>query len=170
MSSDRKHSPALFVLACFLTYVILVGLWLLFTSNLAKPELYVGLGAAAIATIATIVFEAVGLIHFRPRFIDLLQAWRLPWYALQGSYEILKGIALQIFTADGAPSIVIAVPYEAVGEDHASAARRALAVGYTTLTPNFVVLGIVMEQRLMLYHQILPGPVLQMTINLGARP
>jgi hypothetical protein len=48
--------------------------------------------------------------------------------------------------------------------------RRVLAVGYTTLTPNFVVLGIARKQGLLLYHQVLAGEVLEMTRKLGARP
>jgi len=170
MSSVRKNSPAFFAIACFFTYVILVGLWLLFTSNLAKPELYVGLGAAAIATLATIVLEAVGLIQFRPRLADLAQIWRVPWYLLKDTGLILKAMAMQLFTGDGAPSIVLAVPYADVGDDDASAAKRALVVVYTCFTPSSVALGIVREQRLLLIHQILPAPVTQAMINLGARP
>ena len=170
MSSDRKNSPAFFAIACFFTYVMLVGLWLLFTSNLAKPELYVGLGAAAIATLATIIFEAVGVIQFRPRLIDLAQIWPVPWYLLKDTGLILKAMALQLFTQDGPPSVVLAVPYADVDDDDASAARRALVVTYTCFTPSSVALGIVREQQLLLIHQILPAPVTRTMVNLGARP
>ena len=46
----------------------------------------------------------------------------------------------------------------------------ALEITYTTATPNFVVLGIVREQGIMLFHQVLKGDIIQMTQNLGARP
>lgn len=154
-----------------ITFAGLYGIYLLFVSTLTKPELWAGLIAAAIATLASGVFGTIGLVRFKPTFRELLEAWRIPYYAVQGSWELFKALGNQLFTERGAESLIRAVPF-AVGEndDPHAAARRALAVTYTTLTPNFVVLGIAHKQALMLYHQVLPGEVLQMTINLGARP
>lgn len=167
MSEQRRKVSWL---AWLSTYVALYGVYLLFVSTLTKPELIAGIATALLATIASGVFGAVGIVHFTPTLRQLLEAWRLPYYAVQGSWELAKAFAKQLFTKQGAESLVRAVQYE-VGDDgpHA-AARRALAVTYTTLTPNFVVLGIAHQQQLLLYHQVLAGDVLQMTINLGARP
>jgi len=155
----------------FFTWVILIGVYLLFTSNLQKPEVYVGIGAAAIAATASAVFESLGVVAFRPRLLDLLRAWRIVGYMFSGSWELLKAMAMQIFTRPGAQSIVFAVPFD-LGEDDdpRAAARRALAIIYTTMTPNFVVLGLDRKNRLMLYHQVLSGPVLEITKELGAKP
>ncbi|HSU68704.1 MAG TPA: hypothetical protein VLJ39_17620 [Tepidisphaeraceae bacterium] len=152
------------------TYVVLYGVYLLFVSTLTKPELFAGLACALVATVASGAFGTIGIVHFRPKLRELLEAWRLPYYAVQGTWELLKALAQQLFTKRGADSLIRAVRF-AVGDDDAhSAARRALAVTYTTLTPNFVILGIAHKQSLLLYHQVLAGEVLQMTINLGAEP
>lgn len=168
MAELRKPS---YWLSLFVTWVILVGVYLLFTSNLEKAEVYTALGAAAVAAAASAIFDSLGVVAFRPRLRDLAQAWRIPWYMVEGTWELGRAMGRQLFTRDGASSIVYAVPFEMGSPDNpADAARRALAIFYTTITPNFVVLGFVSEQRIMLYHQVLPGPVLQMTVNLGARP
>ena len=38
-------------------------------------------------------------------------------------------------------------------------ARRALAIAYTTITPNFVVVGIDKERAQLVYHQIKQSPI-----------
>ncbi len=158
----------------WMTWVVVwlmqLGLWLLFVAKFSLDELLAGMAASAVATIAAAVFEALGLVKFRPILHSLIQAWRIPWYLLSGTGEIFHGLAKQLFTHAGAPSTLRAVPFDVGGDDPESAARRALAVTYTTITPNFIVLGIVAEQGLLLYHQILPGPVLTITKQLGARP
>jgi multisubunit Na+/H+ antiporter MnhE subunit len=157
-------------LSWLITYVVLYGVYLLFVSTLTKVELIAGIATALIATIASGVFGTVGVVHFKPTLRELLEAWRLPYYAFQGTWELFNAFAKQLFTKQGADSLVRAVPYEVGGDDAQSAGRRALAVTYTTLTPNFVVFGIAHKQQLLIYHQVLAGEVLQMTINLGAEP
>ncbi|MDB5329395.1 MAG: hypothetical protein JWP03_546 [Phycisphaerales bacterium] len=152
------------------TWLILSGLYLLFTSNLQKEEVFTGLAAAAVATVGSTVCQSLGLVAFRPRWRDLRQAWRVPWSILHDTGLILLAIWKQLFTREGAPSIVLAVPFEVGDQSPAACARRALALLYTTMTPGTVVLGIVDEQRLMLAHQIVPEPVTEMERQLGARP
>ena len=55
------------------------------------------------------------------------------------------------------------------GSDPESAARRALAIAYTTIPPNFVVLGIDLDKRVMLVHQVSESETPTMTRNLGAK-
>ena len=53
-------------------------------------------------------------------------------------------------------------------ENPHAAARRALAVAYTTVAPNFIVLGINADGQRMLFHQIERSSVPKMTEQLGA--
>jgi hypothetical protein len=69
-----------------------------------------------------------------------------------------------------AKSLLLAVPYDAVGDDPGDAAKRALAIAYTTSTPNFIVLGIDLSRGMLVFHQIERGPVLEIVKRLGARP
>lgn len=147
----------------------LAGLYLAFTSNVGWRELITSVLVGVISTVASLVFSTAGDVRFRFRFRDVIQGWRLLWYAFSGTFEVLHGLMKQLFTRDGAPSFLAAAPFQ-MGEKESpvEAGRRALAVTYTTGTPNFVVLGLVEEQRLLLYHQIIPGEVLTMTRKLGA--
>ena len=167
MSELRKPS---FWVSLFVTWLLLVAAYLLFTSNLQKEEVYAGLAVGVVATIASATLQSLGLVRFRPRGRDLIQAWRLPWYMVSGAWELTKALCQQLFTTAGCQSIVYAVPFDMGGDAPPDVSRRTLATVYTTLTPNFVILGFIPEQRLLLYHQVLQGPVLKMTEKLGARP
>ena len=98
------------------------------------------------------------------------QAWRLPWNICKGTGELFIAAYNQISRRKGADNYLATVAFQYGGDDSRSAARRMLAVSYTTLTPNFIVLGLVPEAKLMLYHQVQKGEVSQLTQNLGATP
>jgi multisubunit Na+/H+ antiporter MnhE subunit len=162
----RTRSLIILVVTCVIQWAV----WLCYTDSTGYREIIAGAIAAVISTVAVAMFASQAKVRFRFSARDIVQAIYLPWYALDGTWEIMHALAKQLFAKPGAPSFTAAVPFEVGGKDEASAGRRALAVSYTTITPNFVVLGIIRRQRLMLYHQILPGKVLTMTRNLGARP
>ncbi len=146
------------------------ALWLLFVSQVNTWELLVGAAAALVATIGAAVYGRLGLVKFRPRLRDLAQARYLPWYVATGTVKIIQGIARQLGSRSRPSNQLAAIPFNFGREDQASVARRALAVMYTTMTPNSIVLGIVREQELLLYHQIIPDEVSPMMQNLGAKP
>jgi len=66
---------------------------------------------------------------------------------------------------------MVAVAFDpgAPDEPH-DAARRALAIAYSTMTPATVVLGIDQQTGRMLYHQLERSELPRMTRNLGAQP
>ena len=110
------------------------------------------------------------MVQFRPRFWEIANAWHIPWDALTGTAEVFAALAKQLFTDSGADNLLQAVSFDVGGDDPHSAARRTLALTYTTITPNFIVLGFVRKQRLLLFHQVFPSKVPEVAINLGARP
>ncbi len=144
--------------------------WLAFTQSLSATELAAGLAAAAVAGTASSVAWAHGVTTLAGAWRDLAQAWRLPWYALAGTGEILLVLGRQLLAGRPAPSLLRAVAYPLERGRRAGEARAALAVAYTTITPNFIVLGLDRDRGLLWYHQIRAGPVLPMTVRLGARP
>ncbi len=171
----RHHQPRAFLNGGRITgllalWVVHVGLWFIYVSTFNKWEALVGCAAAALSTLGVAVVARLGLVKFRPSFGQLAEIRRIPWYAVSGTWEIIQGVGKQLFSKRGAASYLAAVPFEVGPDDSANAGRRALAVLYTTMTPNFVVVGIIREQGLMLYHQIVPGEVLQLTRDLGAKP
>ncbi len=150
-------------------WFVQVGLWLIYVSQFNTWELLVGTAAAGLATLGAAVFQRVCSVNFRPSLRQAAEIWRMPGYAVSGTWEILQGIGKQLFSKRRAPSYLASVPFAVGSEEPADVGRRALAVVYTTMTPNFIVLGVIREQGLLLYHQIIPGEVLQMTQNLGAK-
>ena len=149
---------------------ILLGGWFLFVGKAEWAELIAGTAGAAIAASAVQIVWAQHIAGFRDNAGWVLEMWRLPKYMVTGSWEIFEVLFKQLFTGKRAESLLLAVPYEATGEDDASAARRALAVAYTTSTPNFVVVGVDRNRGQLVFHQIKRSPILQVTKNLGARP
>ncbi len=156
------------VIGWLAVWFVQVGLWLIYVSQINTWELVVGSSAAGLATLGVAVFRRVCLVKFSLSLRQTAEIWRLPGYAISGTWEIFQGIGKQLFSKRGAPTHLSAVPFEVGSGAPACVGRRTLAVLYTTMTPNFIVLGVVREQGLLLYHQIIPGEVLQLTQNLGA--
>jgi multisubunit Na+/H+ antiporter MnhE subunit len=147
------------------------GAWLLLVEKLDPAELVVGAICATIAAVASELAWGTHLNRFSGNVRALLQAWHLPWLMLSGTWEIFKVLFRHLFTRHKADSLMLAVDFDAGAPDDANdAMRRALAVGYTTMTPNFVVIGIDQAKGRMLYHQLARSEVPKMARNLGARP
>jgi multisubunit Na+/H+ antiporter MnhE subunit len=142
--------------------------WLAFTGKASASELAAGAIAAAIAGTASLVVWSRNGATVRGASGWLLQAWRLPKYAVTGTWEILAAMAGHL-AGRPAPSLLLSAPFEVGGDDPLSRMRRALAVAYTTATPNFVVLGIDRERGLIWYHQLRRSPIPRMALNLGVR-
>jgi multisubunit Na+/H+ antiporter MnhE subunit len=166
MPARRQKGGPLFWAAHF---VVLLGAWFLFVGKIGWNELIVGTAGAAVAASAAQIVWSQHIAAFRDNAGWVLQMWRLPKYMITGSWEIFEVLFRQLFGGKPAESLMLAVPYEAVGDDDESAARRALAVAYTTSTPNFIVVGVDRKRGHLVFHQIKRSPILQVTKNLGAR-
>ena len=142
-------------------------LWLLFVDTTRVHELWVAAAASFVAASGAEIVRAQPFADFRPRLAWLLQAWREPLYILQGC-ALIFWVLIKHFLRPEA-SVLREVVFEPGGSDAASAARRALAITYTTVPPNFLVLGIDFDQRVMLVHQVSETETPAMTRNLGAR-
>src|SRR5438105_4400164 len=160
--------PVANMVACGLVeWALFSLLWLFFENQTNFYEFLFGAGAALLAAIGTELIRRQPFADLRPRLLWIAQAWRLPWYVLQGNFVIFRAMAQQFFKPE--KSILRSVPFAAGGSDAASAARRALAMTYTTLPPNFIVLSIDLVKQVMVIHQVEPSAVPRMTQNLGAK-
>jgi hypothetical protein len=144
-------------------------LWLVFVGTLSLHELLVGAIAALLAGLGLLVVTLQYPPRFSPDMSDLLACWRLPWYLLSGTWEVLIVAARDCLGGKRAQSLFRVSPFRA-GTRHnpRATARRALAVVYTTVAPNFIVLGVNANDPQMLFHQIERGSVPKMTEQLGA--
>lgn len=156
--------------AWLLLWALSFALMMLYVGKIAPDEaLFAALGSAVAATASKIVLEK-RLAPLRAQWRCLAQIWRLPKYLVSGTWEVLLVLARQIFLRRLADSLTYGVAFEAGGDDDESAFRRALAIAYTTATPNFVIVGVDRERGLLVYHQIKKGPIPEMTRRLGAKP
>ena len=165
MKSVSPKTTAIAIINAMIYYT----LYLAFTSKMGFRELIAGGLVCIIATVATLVFSTTGRVRFRFHWTDLIQAWRIPWYAITGTFEVLQGLYRQLFTRAGALSFLSARRFQIGDRDSPYGhGRFALTITYTTSTPNSIVLDIIPEQKLLLLHQIIPGKIHTMTRNLGA--
>jgi len=169
---SRRRSRWRDVLAWCIQTAVAFGAYLVFAGKPTRDEAIVGaLGAILAGTLSDVVRRR-GVVFFEGRPRDVAQLWRLPKSMIVGTWQILGVLLRQIFGGAPAESLLLWVPYEAdpaKDEPHARA-RRALAVAYTTATPNVVVVGIDRERGRFVFHQIAAGPLGEMTRRLGARP
>jgi hypothetical protein len=130
-------------------------------------ELWLAAAASVITATAAETVRGQPFAGFRPRLGWLLEAWREPWYIVEGCATIFWVFMKDFFRPE--PSVLREVVFDPGGSDPASAARRALAIAYTTIPPNFVVLGIDLDKNVMLVHQVTSTETPSMTRNLGAK-
>jgi hypothetical protein len=107
--------------------------------------------------------------RFSPTTADLLACWRLPWYLVTGTGEVLLVAAKDLLGIKRAQSLFQVARFNAGAKDNPEAtARRVLAAAYTTVAPNFIVVGVNSSDQSMLFHQIERSAVPRMTQELGA--
>jgi hypothetical protein len=151
----------------FAYWVVSYCLWLLFVNTTMIHELWMAAMASVLTATAAELVRSQKFASFRPRLWWLVQAWREPWYILEGCASIFWAFLKHFFKP--APSVLRQVVFDAGGSDPQSAARRALAITYTTMPPNFVVLGIDLDKNVMVVHQVTETETPTMTSNLGAK-
>lgn len=146
---------------------VLLGLWMLFVSQVKVSEAIVGVAAAILGAAAAGMVKEKGFGRFRPRAKWLLLFAFEPWYVLTGSASILWALAKRLLGKRSDAQFKV-VPFRG-GKDPRSAARRALAITLTTISPNSIVVGIDKKKNFMLVHQITPTPTNRVTKALGGR-
>ena len=160
-TAGRKTAQSIFL--C----VALSVFWIACVATFHVHEMLVGAGAVTLALGFSIFVVRTLPLHFRPTLRDLLQLWRLPGYMVIDVVQVTL-VLVQDLLGKPAPSLFRATQWDPVGEDGRSVAKRALAIAGTTISPNFIVIGIDCESRRMLFHQLKDTPVPRMTQQLGA--
>jgi multisubunit Na+/H+ antiporter MnhE subunit len=148
---------------------ILYLCWMLFVGTFARDELLLGIAAVLLAGFGLRVVQLSYPARFSPTLREMMAGWRIPWYLLSGTYEITAVSLQDLLGYKRAKSLFRVARFKSdakMGPE--GAARSALAVTYTTVAPNFIVLGINAKEQQMLFHQIERSSVPRMTQELGA--
>jgi hypothetical protein len=145
------------------------AVWIALTQRLAPSEVVVGAPVAILAAVASHLVWSQNGATFAGTGRLLLTGWQVVPYAVTGTLEIL-GVLARKLAGRPAPSLLCSARFDVGGAGPRAQARRALAIAYTSMTPNFIVLGVDREHGLLWYHQLERSDVPDMTRKLGARP
>jgi len=149
---------------------ILFCVWMIYTWQLSRAELLVGIGAALLAAAGAEAVRGLNFAGFYPLMTWVLEVRRLPLTALKGCAVLVEVLWRRHVLKREVRGGLRTVRFEAGGDDARSAARRALAVAFVSFAPNSIVVHIDRERGVMIYHQIIPTTVPKVARLLGARP
>lgn len=148
--------------------VVFSMLWAAYTATTKLHELLVG----AVVVILTVLFFFHLLrteeLKLNVQLRDLAQLWPIPWYLLSGCWTITR-VLFEDLSGRRAGSFYRTCGFKTSRHDPTLLSRTALAVTYTSVTPNFIVIGVDPAQSLMFFFQLKRTPVPKMTRALGAQ-
>lgn len=156
----------------FAVYALLLGValdvfWTACVSSFSAHELIIGIPATVLSTAFCLFTVHKVDLRFRPRLIELAEIWRLPWYVTLDVAQVVWVLLLDL-AGKPASSLFRATRWRENEDSGRGTARRVLAIAYTTVSPNMIVVGIDCEHGQMLFHQVLRSKVPLMTRRLGA--
>jgi multisubunit Na+/H+ antiporter MnhE subunit len=154
------YSPAVvdrvrrFALPWAATAAVLLGLWLLFVDTVEAAQVYVGVVVAAVAATGSELVRHQRIAGVSPRPRRLLRLWR-PVASVPRDLWLLTRAAASI--GGGAPrGRFRELPFDPGEGGSEDLARYALAEGAGSFSPNTIVIGVDVERRTLLAHQLAP--------------
>lgn len=132
------------------------ALWLVLVDSVKLPELVAG---AVVATVAATAFELVRRQRVAAQAVRpelSLRVWRVVLRAFPDILRLTRAAFAQVVERRPARGRVIALPFGHTGDHPDQRAVRAVAVGFGSLAPNTIVVGVDPESGLMLVHQLEP--------------
>lgn len=148
MSSRLRSASQVFVCA-----VTLAVFWIACVATVHLNELLVGAAAVAFAATFSIFVIRTLPLHFRPSLANLGEVWHAPWNIAVDTLVVTVVLACDLI-GRRAPSLLRSAPWHRVAESGADTAARTLAVIYTTVSPNFIIVGIDCRRGQVLFHQV----------------
>ena len=142
--------------------------WISFTASVKAHELLLGTCATALTVALFRNMLRTEELHFRLRCRDLSLVWQLPKAILTDCWILTVVLVKDLTGRERAGSHYRACGFRVSTHDPVLVGRAALAIAYTTASPNMLVIGIDPVQSLMLFHQLQPGAVPAYAQALGA--
>lgn len=171
MRTGKKHAERMpSVGPCVLSLLLIVTLWILFVGGTRRDEMITGAGVLFLSGAFLYQLWRAETLRLEVRWGDLAQGWRIPWYVVSGIYEIIVLLVKDLLRVKRADSFYRVSGFKTSKSDPRLIARRVFATFYTTMAPNFIVIGIDYRQSRMLFHQLERSSVPRMTKALGAQP
>lgn len=165
---QRLQSLPFYIVAT--AVILMAGEWILLVAGTHLHEMEVGAASIVAAGVFLYFVYCSNRLRIRLDAADLLACWRVPWYLASGVYEITIVLLKDLLSIKRAESLYRVSGFKTSKHDPHLFGRRVLATIYTTVAPNFIVIGIDYEQSRMLFHQLKRSSVPKMTEELGAQP
>ena len=143
-------------------------LWIGFTTSVKPHEFLLGACATALTVALFRNLVRNEALPFRLRLRDLLLVWQLPKAILTDCWILTVVLVKDLTGRERAGSHYRACGFRISTRDPVRIGRGALAIAYTTASPNMVVIGIDPAQSLMLFHQLRRDAVPAYAQALGA--
>ena len=152
---------------CAVAAVLFFG-WVWLVASFKPHEMIVGAVVVAISTaFCGLLFSTSGL-PLQVQWRDLLLFWRVPLAIVQDTGVLIAVLFADLFRGRPAGSFYCVCGFKSSRRDPVIVGRMALAVMYTTMSPNTIVIGVDPTQSHMLFHQLQRGVVPRLTQMLGA--
>lgn len=148
---------------------LMAGEWILLVAGTHVHEMIVGAASVLAAALFLFFVYRANKLHMEFRVKDILSGWRIPWYLASDICEITAIFLKDLLHIKRAGSFYRVSGFKTSYDDPRLVARRVLAIIFTTVSPNFIVIGIDYEQSRMLFHQLERSSVPKMTRGLGAQ-
>ncbi len=144
-------------------------LWLLLTGSGKASELILGVVTTLCAAVvlASLLNTRKLVVHLQLR--DLALCWRVPGDILRDCYLVTKVLCKDLAGVERAGSFYRACGFQSGKRNPLRLGRGALAVMYSTMSPNMLVIGIDPDQSLMIFHQLQREVVPEVARRLGAQ-
>lgn len=152
--------------------------WMSFVGNFSSQEFLLGGGCALLTTAFCLLTWSAMALPVRARAADFLPLLRAPWDVARDSWIVIAALAKDLAGIARTQSLVCAAAFERSkdergkdkrSKDERGFMRRVLAVAFTTISPNSIVIGIDETQGQMIYHQIVRSGVPAIAKRLGAK-
>jgi hypothetical protein len=150
----RPHERVAFWLAWFLAGL---GLWMLLVFKTELAEVVAGAVGAALAATGAELVRSRGYAPFGPKLGWWRGLARLPGEVIADTWLMARLLARHFLKGEPIEGRFRIVHFEdAGGDDPRSAARRALAKWFSSVSPNTYVLGFDERRDIAVVHQLVP--------------
>jgi hypothetical protein len=127
------------------------GVWFLFVAPGSLHEAALGAVSASLTVVVTSLAWRRMKLHFAPTVHQISAGWRIPSSVMRETWRVTAILAADLF-GQRAGSHYRGAEFHALKNKNKGATQRILATAYTTISPNFIMIGI--NENKMLFHQL----------------
>ncbi|HEX4735522.1 MAG TPA: hypothetical protein VH247_13985 [Thermoleophilaceae bacterium] len=137
-------------------WVASAALWMVLTDSVRISEMLAGALVAALAATAleAVRRQRVAGVALRPRYA--LGVWRVLLRAVPDVGRLTRAAFAQAVQRRESRGVVVALPFPHTAGDPDARARRAAAVGFGSIAPNSIIVGVDLDAGMLLVHQLEP--------------